>query len=84
MDYIIVAFASRTVSARAYNYLIQHNISCSIISTPREANVGCGLSVQFSERDYGKVYELIGTNANSFYGYFRVSNVNGKRIVTRI
>lgn len=81
---IIVAFRSRTVTQQAYNFLINKGVSCSLISTPREANVGCGLSVQFAESDYQQVYSLLGVGASTFAGYYRVSRINGSRIVVRI
>ena len=48
MEYVIAIYRSRSVTISAYNYLLNKGVNCALISTPRSANVGCGLSVKFS------------------------------------
>jgi hypothetical protein len=84
MSYAFVSFISRTTTSRAYNFLLSKGISCQLFSTPREVNVGCGLSVRFSHGDADRVRSLIGSGHPNLVGYFRTSSDGGKRIVTRI
>lgn len=84
MSFAFVSFISRTTTSRAYNFLLSKGISCQLFSTPREVNVGCGLSVRFSQGDLDRVRMLIGTGHPNLVGYFRVTSNGGNRIVTRI
>ena len=46
MEYLIVAFRSREHTVKFYNFLKSVGINGEIINTPKEAGVGCGLSVK--------------------------------------
>lgn len=84
MEYNIVAYRSRAVTSKAYNFLVSNGVSCALISTPKEAYVGCGLSIKFSPTDLMRVQELLGYNAPTFAGYFRAFTKEGKNLVVRI
>lgn len=84
MSYAFVSFISRTTTSRAYNFLLSKGVSCQLFSTPREVNVGCGLSVRFSHGDADRVRNLIGNSHPNLVGYFRVTTDKGSRIVARI
>ncbi|MDD3831458.1 MAG: DUF3343 domain-containing protein [Clostridia bacterium] len=84
MSYMFVSFVSRTVTLRAYNHLVDNGVSCSIISTPTQANVGCGISVGFEENAYDSVLSLLGYSHPALAGYFRVTRLGNKRIVIRV
>ena len=84
MIFAFVSFISRTTTSRAYNFLLSKGVSCQLFSTPREVNVGCGLSVRFSQGDTDRVKSLIGTSHPNLVGFFRVSGSGLNRIVTRI
>lgn len=83
MSYIIAAFRSRTVAIKVYNQLTKSGVTAALVSTPQSANVGCGLSVKIAVSDYARVFSLLST-AESFAGFFRVSIIGGKSIVTRV
>jgi len=82
MAAIIAAYRSRTITMQVYTFLTEHGIYCSLISTPREAGVGCGLSIKFDESYFGRVSSI--STYPTFAGFFRVMDSNGRRIVTRV
>ena len=83
MDYIIAVYRSRSVSIRAYNFLLSNGITCALVSTPRNANVGCGLSVKFGRNDFPRVRQVL-SNAETFVGFFLVRATYSGNTVTRI
>ena len=83
MEYIIAVYRSRSVSIRAYNYLLSNGITCALISTPRSANVGCGLSVKFSKSVFQRVRQAL-AGGETFVGFFVVKNTMSGTTVARI
>ena len=49
MKYVIIAFRSRNQTAKMYEIFRANGIPSTVISTPREVGVGCGLSLRFDE-----------------------------------
>ena len=83
MEFVIAVYRSRNVSMRAYHFLSSHGVTCALISTPRSANVGCGLSVKFSKAalpEYGAVL----SSGETFVGFFLVKNTYNGNTVVRI
>lgn len=83
MDYIIAVYRSRSVSIRAYNFLLSNGITCALVSTPRSANVGCGLSVKFGRNDLPRVRQVL-SSGETFVGFFLVRATYSGNTVTRI
>ena len=83
MDYVIAVYRSRNVSIRAYNFLLSKGITCALISTPRSAGVGCGLSVKFGRNDLSIVKYAL-ANAETFVGFFLIRTTLSGTTVTRI
>ena len=83
MDYIIAVYRSRSVSIKAYNFLLQNGVTCALISTPRSANVGCGLSVKFTRDVFARVRNVL-ESGETFVGFFVVRNTMGGTTVARI
>ena len=82
MEYIVVAFRSRTHTVKFAEYLRSFGINCEIVNTPKDAGVGCGLSVKISPNVFLIVKRAIrSANLNSYAGcfYVRVSQ-NGKTV----
>ena len=52
MEYVVVAFRSRAHTVGFYELLKKNGISAEIINTPKEAGVGCGLSVKISSYQF--------------------------------
>lgn len=82
MEYVIVAFRSRTHTVKFYEYLRRAGINGEIVNTPKEAGVGCGLSVKVSPVKLRLVKRaLLFTSLSSFAGLFAVKHTEKKKIV---
>lgn len=82
MEYIIVAFRSRTHTVKFAEYLKSAGINNEIVNTPKEAGVGCGLSVKVSLQQLTLVKRALRfTNLNSYAGGFLVKVNKGGRTV---
>lgn len=85
MEYIIVALRNRTQTVFLAQVLSENGINCEIVNTPKEAGVGCGLSVKIPKFAISKVKMLIQTGKfNTFAGFFLVKILAGKKIVRSI
>ena len=85
MDYIIVAFRSRSHTIKFANLLRERLVAMEIVNTPKEAGVGCGLSVKVKIASFEVVKRLVLMSAlPSFAGFFAVKESGGKRFVRSI
>ena len=82
MEYLIAVFKSRTQVMKFYGLLQNYRINSAITNTPREASLGCGLSVKFNINDYSSVMKVLrNDNYYSFGGIFKViENGNQKNV----
>lgn len=83
MEYIIAVYRSRNVSIKAYNFLLRNGVTCALVSTPRSANVGCGLSVKFGKDVFPRVRGVL-ADGETFVGFFLVKNTFSGNVVTRL
>ena len=83
MEFVIAVYRSRNVSMRVYNYLSSQGVTAALISTPRSANVGCGLSVKFNKSAYPALKGIL-SSAETFVGFFLVKNTYSGSTVVRI
>lgn len=82
MEYIVVTFRARTDTMKFYDLLKNYGIKREIISTPKEAKVGCGLSVKIDKADFYNVKRILFDNLpKSFAGFFVVTERFGKRSI---
>lgn len=85
MEYLVIAFRSRAHTVKFSQFISSQNIANEIINTPKEAGVGCGLSVKVSLNNFERVKRLVyAVNLNSFAGFFLVKKLAGKRMVKSI
>ncbi len=85
MDYIIVAFRARAHTVRFHEYLRRNGIYSEIVNTPKEAGVGCGLSVKVSKDRLGMIKNVAyRSGLDSLAGFFIVKFSGGKRLVKTI
>lgn len=89
MEYIVVAFRSRSESIKFNSYLVKSGISAELINTPKEAQVGCGLSVKIQRSSFYIVksqvrFAIVNGGFKTFAGYFLVTIKNGNRRVKSI
>jgi hypothetical protein len=85
MEYVVVAFRSRTNTVKVSKYLSENGVYNEIINTPKEAGVGCGLSIKIEKERFAQVKRIVlGLSLSSFAGFFLVKNVAGMRVVKSI
>ena len=73
MEYLIAVFKSRTQVMKFYEKLQNYRIFADVVNTPREASLGCGLSVKINTQDFGYVQNILRMdNYHSFAGFFKV------------
>lgn len=83
MEYLIAVFKSRTQVMKFYEKLMSCRIQANIINTPREASLGCGLSVKISPHDFSRVLNVLRMdNYYSFGGFFKVLE-SGRHLTVR-
>lgn len=85
MEYIIVAFRSRTQTVKMSHLMQSRGISCEIVNTPKEAGVGCGLSIKISPYYFERTKRLVfDVGFSAFAGFFMVKLTAGKKFVRSI
>ena len=85
MEYLVVAFRSRSHTIKFANLLRERLLAMEIVNTPKEAGVGCGLSVKFKRENFEMVKRLVlMAGLSSFAGFFEVKEMSGKRFVRSI
>lgn len=50
MQYLVIAFSSRSLAMQAQNIFARRGIPATLINTPREVDGSCGLSLRTSSR----------------------------------
>lgn len=85
MTDVLAVFRSRSQAIDCNARLRAAGIPASLINTPREANIGCGLSVKVPLGALERVKFIIkNVRYSAFYGYFRMQNGYGRTIFGRI
>ncbi len=85
MEYLIVSFRSRSHTVKFHEFLKHVGVESEIINTPKEAGVGCGLSVKVKKSDFYIVKRAVShLNLNSFAGFFLSSFNSGRRVIKSI
>lgn len=85
MEYVIVAFRSRAHTVKFSEILRRNGVYNEIVNTPKEAGVGCGLSVKITKEKFNLVKRAVfNLKLSSFAGFFLLSVNAGKRIVRSI
>ena len=85
MQYILVAFRSRNQTATMYQAFVSNGISAKIVNTPREVNVGCGISIRIDEGQFNLAKMIVERYPqNTCTGFFRVTTNGGGFRVTRL
>ena len=77
--YILAAFRSRTQTMAFYERLKRAGCFALVVNTPREAHVGCGVSVRFLKSClFFAKNEIFRAKFTAFAGFFEVRpGVNG-------
>ena len=84
-DYYLAAFRSRTQTLAFLEVLKKYRIECYTVNTPKEAGVGCGLSVKFNKQCFAFVKKVLWQQRlDSFAGFFFVENRCGRNFIKAI
>ena len=85
MEYIVISARSRTGAIKISKILFGVGVDNKIINTPKEARIGCGLSVAVRTADYKRaVFALSRAGIYGEYALFLVRETTGERQVKRI
>ncbi len=85
MEYIFVSFKSRTHTIDFASYIKGYGIEFSIINTPKEAGIGCGLSIKLDALYLEKIKYLLSIKRpNSFVGIFLAKTIGKKLFIKSI
>jgi hypothetical protein len=85
MTEILAVFRSRSQAIDCNSRLKRYGISATLINTPKEANVGCGLSLKFYENVLTRAKPVIlNGNYSAFYGFYMMKNVYGRTFFGRV
>jgi hypothetical protein len=85
MEYVVVAFRSRAHTVKFYEFLKKNGLESEIINTPKEAGVGCGLSVKVSQDKFLAVKRAVRfCDYKSFAGFFHAKLVGNRKQVRSI
>lgn len=84
MTEILAVFRSRAQAADCNGKLRMNGIPASIVNTPKEANVGCGLSVKIPQNSLPRAKAIIlRSKYSAFYGFYTMQNLYGKIYIAR-
>lgn len=73
MTEMIAVFRSRAQAVDCNARLRRYGVPSNIINTPKEANVGCGLSLRIPQNMLARAKSIIsGGKYSAFYGFIRV------------
>ena len=80
----IASFRSRQQVLKFEGALRRSGVRVSVITTPRDVSVGCGLSIRFDLGDAGRVIDVYNQlRPSNLIGFYQVQRENGQRTVTR-
>ena len=79
MTEILAVFRSRSQAIDCMTKMRALNVPAQLINTPKEAGVGCGLSLRFPQNAANRAKSVISRiGYSSFYGYMRMDMRGGK------
>ena len=79
MTYILAIFRSRSQAVDCNVRLKSYGVEAELINTPKEANIGCGLSIKIPHQHIERAKKIIKkANYSAFYGYFVVQQTFGR------
>ena len=79
MTYILAIFRSRSQAVDCNIRLKKYGVAAELINTPKEANIGCGLSVKIPHEMAGRAKMIISkAKYSALYGYYVVQQTYGR------
>ena len=85
MTEVLAVFRSRSQAIDCNARLRAMGIPAGIVNTPREANIGCGLSVKIPDKMFPRARSIVfAAKYSAFYGFLRVNTNYGRAFVGKI
>ncbi len=85
MTELLAVFRSRAQAADCNSRLRMNGIPSNLINTPKEAGIGCGLSVKIPQNMAARAKTIIlKGNYSAFYGFFAMKNLYGRIFFGRL
>ena len=85
MTDILAVFRSRSQAIDCNAKLRAFRIPSSLINTPSELNIGCGLSVKIPQNFFERAMRIvINGRYSAFYGFFKMQNGYGRPTFGRL
>ena len=79
MTYILAIFRSRSQAVDCNIRLKSFGVAAELINTPKEANVGCGLSIKIPHNMANRAKMIIyQAKYSAFYGFFVMQQTYGR------
>lgn len=80
----IASFRSRQQVLKFEGALRRMGLKVSVITTPRDVSVGCGLSIRFDLSDEGRLREAYAQlRPSNLIGFYQVEREDQRRTVTK-
>lgn len=85
MEYLLVSFRSRQSTVKISDILTKSGVENEIVNTPKEAQIGCGLSIKISKHSLYRVRQILSLTKDGGNAiFFSVKTIAGKRFVKNI
>ncbi|MDE6597766.1 MAG: DUF3343 domain-containing protein [Clostridia bacterium] len=79
MTEILAVFRSRAQAIDCNTRLKMFGVPSALVNTPKEVNIGCGLSVKIPQTMLARAKQIIANGRYSaFYGYFTMKSPYGR------
>lgn len=83
MSEILAVFRSRSQAIDCNQTLKNSGVPCTLINTPKEAGVGCGLSVKAPLAAQNRLKRIIAAGRySSFYCFLKIENKYGRIFIS--
>lgn len=81
----LAVFRSRSQAIDCNARLRAAGVPAALINTPREANIGCGLSIKVPQNMLARVQTIVRkANYSAFYGFYRMQTSYGRTVFGKI
>lgn len=85
MTEVLAVFRSRSQALDCNMRLRARGVPSNLINTPKEANIGCGLSVKFAVNMLFRAKPLILSGGyTAFFGFYSMNSVYGRTVIKRM
>lgn len=84
-EMFIVSFSSTHHAIRTEKILVENNIKCTTLPTPREITASCGISIRFLQENIEDVASVLENNSIEYKGIYNINRLdNGTKEVNKI